>query len=183
MDHKSFIEEFGIQFLLNFGDFDPNDYTTVDWLKFGCASIINTLIMMTMVISLLGNTYARVQKNSLIADYKEMASYILEIESIFLWIGWKGQKQYFQFCYAYKDLELGQKEELIDKKLRIMKNKIQKFKEEFNYYEKDFKQKKQESCAEMKNIIRDVGIKYDEIISVNAEYNKKIIEKLKVISN
>lgn len=70
--------------MTNFGQFDTESYDKIEWLQFITSTFLNTLIMMTMIIALMSSTFEKVQEMSLIADYKEMANYITEIESIFL---------------------------------------------------------------------------------------------------
>ena len=70
--------------MTNFGQFDTDSYDKIEWLQFITSTFLNTLIMMTMIIALMSSTFEKVQEMSLIADYKEMANYITEIESIFL---------------------------------------------------------------------------------------------------
>ena len=139
--------------------------------------------MMTMLISLMVSSYSRIKENSTVADYIEMASYILEIESIFLRSGKKGEKKFFQFCYSKKDLQLSIKEESIDEKLKIMKKKILTFEGCFNIYEKDFKENKNKCLQELQEIIKEVSDKSHDIYLINEELNKEIDQKSSIVFN
>ena len=54
-----------------YGDFDPDGYTTTEWLMFLLASIIMPLILLNLLISIISDTYGRVQENSVASDYLE----------------------------------------------------------------------------------------------------------------
>ena len=175
--------EFKTQYLIAFGQFSTDGYDTVKWVQFYFSTIISLLVMMTMLISLMVSSYSRIKENSTVADYIEMASYILEIESIFLRSGKKGEKKFFQFCYSKKDLQLSIKEESIDEKLKIMKKKILTFEGCFNIYEKDFKENKNKCLQELQEIIKEVSDKSHDIYLINEELNKEIDQKSSIVFN
>ena len=58
-------EDFGISalnsFLMNFGEFNSDDIILVEGIAIVLASIVNPLIMMNLLISIIGDTYDRVQ--------------------------------------------------------------------------------------------------------------------------
>lgn len=147
--YELLIDEFNLQYLLNFGDINTENYSFVDWVQFFGASTLNSLIMMSMIIALMGNTYERVDDLATIAEYKEMASYILEIESMLLWLNFKSKKKYFQFCYSRTKLEIGEEQAVIDEKLKKMKEKVNGFYTEISA----LKQEREKSSSECKAIL------------------------------
>lgn len=171
--------EFKTQYMINFGQFDTTTYLLKDWMQFYGSSAINALILMTMIIALMNSTFERVQQYSLIADYHEMASYILEIESIFLWLKRPNSFKFFQFCYSVNEVQLGQPEELIMEKTKIIKVNIEEFKAKFEIYERKIRQNKQECENELQGLLHDVAGNLEEITLLNAENNRQILEKLK----
>jgi hypothetical protein len=174
-----FIQELNTQFMVNFGQFDTSNYNYIEWMQFIGSSFSNTLIMMTMIISLMGSIYERVEETSLIADYKEMASYILEIESIFLILRRKSSKKYFQFCYANASLQLGQKEDFIDEKIEIMEKKINRIKQKFNLYEKNIYDHKTQCEQELQSLLQEVVQQYQKIAASNSELNNQLHLRIK----
>ena len=127
----------------------------------------------------MSDTFNRVEETALIADYKEMASYILEIESIFLFLNRRSSLKYFQFCFVVKDLELGEDERVIEEKIKNAKKKIDDFKLKFDVFEETIMKEKKDCEDELQRMEQVVCIKFDELISENSALNKEIQEKLK----
>lgn len=73
-------------YLLNFGSFviDENDGSW-EWVCFVISSMINFLVMVNLLISIIGDTYDKVQAFRDIADRREMAEMVLEIEYLMVW--------------------------------------------------------------------------------------------------
>ena len=173
------VDEWSIQYLLNFGDIDTDGYTFVDWIQFFGSSILNTLIMMSMIIALMGNTYERVQELAVIAEYKEMASYILEIESMLLWLQLNSKKKYFQFCFSRTQLEIGEEEEIIDEKIKKIKEKVVSFASEFQV----LKEETEKSTLECKDILdsslEQSSKQIEEIFTITRNLNDQIKSTIK----
>lgn len=76
----------GDTFLLNFGSFtiSEEDHWLM-WLCFVISSMINFLVMVNLLISIIGDTYDKVQTFKVIADRRELAEIILEIEELMIW--------------------------------------------------------------------------------------------------
>ncbi|OMJ92789.1 hypothetical protein SteCoe_4425 [Stentor coeruleus] len=93
-DYESF---YTIQntYLLNFGSFIINENDgSWEWLCFVISSMINFLVMVNLLISIIGDTYDKVQSFRDIADRKEMAEMVLEIEYLMIWKRNMGVKKY-----------------------------------------------------------------------------------------
>lgn len=67
------------------GDFDTDDYSTGEKILFLFSSIINMIIMLNLLISILGDTFDRVQSGLTEADRFSIAQMVLEIESLLFW--------------------------------------------------------------------------------------------------
>ncbi|OMJ80406.1 hypothetical protein SteCoe_19361 [Stentor coeruleus] len=72
-------------YLITLGTIDKPDYSTIQWICFILATIINPVIMMNLLISIMGDTHDRVQESKEVADYRELANLILEIEIATIW--------------------------------------------------------------------------------------------------
>jgi hypothetical protein len=73
-------------YLLTFGEFfihEDND--SMLWLCFVVASVVNFLIMVNLLISIIGDTYDKLQAYKEVADRKEMAEVVLDIELLMVW--------------------------------------------------------------------------------------------------
>jgi hypothetical protein len=65
-------------FLLMYGDFSVDEYTTSLWILFTLASIVMPLIMLNLLIAIMSDTFERVTTGMVEADGKELNSLILE---------------------------------------------------------------------------------------------------------
>jgi len=85
-----------ISYRIDLGDFDTAGYSTIDWIIFFLASVVNPLIMLNLLISIMGDTYDRVQDGREISDLKELAEMVLEAETLLYWKRGLGQALYIQ---------------------------------------------------------------------------------------
>ena len=85
-------------YLLNLGDFNTDGYGLFEWIIFFCASVINPLIMMNLLISIMGDTYGRVKEEQEIADMKELTEMVIEGEYLLFCKRHQGRKTYTQIC-------------------------------------------------------------------------------------
>ena len=172
------VDQFNLQYLLNFGDINTENYSFVDWVQFFGASILNSLIMMSMIIALMGNTYERVDDLATIAEYKEMASYILEIESMLLWLDFKSKKKYFQFCYSRTKLEIGEQQAVIDEKLKKMKEKVDNFYTDISALKQEHEKSSLECRAILESSYDHSSHQISEIINSLSSSNESLKQSL-----
>ncbi|OMJ78564.1 hypothetical protein SteCoe_21587 [Stentor coeruleus] len=168
------INEWNIQYQLNLGQFSTENYDFIDWMQFFGSTGLNTLIMMSMIIALMGNTFEKVEEMAAIADYKEMASYILEIESMFLWLNRRSKKKYFQFCYVTTSLQLGEDEAILDAKISKIKQKVMSLSTELGTFIKDIDGVYHEYDLGLDRLNLETNKKYDDLIQANFEQNQTI---------
>lgn len=94
----SFAEYLTVSYRLDLGDFDA-DYTEVfDWAIFFLATMINPLIMLNLLISIMGDTYSKVQESNDIANFQELTEMIIEIEKLMFWKKGVNSKQFLHQC-------------------------------------------------------------------------------------
>jgi WD40 repeat protein len=140
-------------YMLNLGNFSTDNYGAFEWVVFFFASVINPLIMLNLLISIMGDTFGRVQEGQEIADMIELTEMVLEGEYILFCRRHLGQKSYLQIC---REEELTSVELSIDVKLDKLKEKI-------SMLEESVESKSQEIITEVKDTIAGVNIKVDEM--------------------
>jgi WD40 repeat protein len=103
-----------------FGDIE-NPKDIIQWIVLTINLIVDPIIMLNLLISIIGATYERVEEKNEIADMKEMAEMILEVEIYSTWNRHKSGKYYLQMCTNKEmldtDLSPEAKLKAIDKKL------------------------------------------------------------------
>jgi WD40 repeat protein len=95
-------ESMTLAYELNLSAFETDDYSTWQWIIFMLASIVNCVIMLNLLISILGDSYERVQLNLVESDYSQMLEVILELEKMMIWNRNKGIQTYLHKCNLLK---------------------------------------------------------------------------------
>jgi len=131
---------------LDLGDFNTDGFGAIQWIIFFLASMINPLIMLNLLISIMGNTYDRVQDGQEIADRKELCEMIIEAETMLYWRRNLGEKVYMQMLSEQQQLTaagdwMGRVRELKIKLIQnnmILKQSIEKQNEQFTSIRENF---------------------------------------------
>jgi len=84
-------------FLLMYGDFSVDDYSTSMWILFCIASIFMPLVMLNLLIAIMSDTYERVTNGMVEADGKELNALIIEQEQIMFWNRDKKESSHMQW--------------------------------------------------------------------------------------
>lgn len=88
-DNLGFWDYFLNAFKLNLGELNTTEAQGIlGWSLFVIVSIINPVIMLNLLISIMGDTYGRVKESRIVADSRQLAGMILEVEGV---MGWKRQ--------------------------------------------------------------------------------------------
>mmetsp|Transcript_29501 Transcript_29501/g.29235 ORF Transcript_29501/g.29235 Transcript_29501/m.29235 type:complete len:622 (+) Transcript_29501:1709-3574(+) len=95
----SLVNYFAGSYLLNLGEFDTEGLGVLKSVMFFIVSLINIIVMMNLLVSILGDTFDRVEENLEVTDYKELAEMILEIETLMVWNRNVKENRYFQICF------------------------------------------------------------------------------------
>ena len=66
-------------------------------LMFYVAALINPIILLNLLISIMGNTFSRVDDSREVSNYKELASMVLEAEQLMYWKK-RDSSSYLQSC-------------------------------------------------------------------------------------
>lgn len=81
-----------------------SNYDVYQFIIITAAVVMNPVIMLNLLISIIGDTYNRVQSSSAIADMRELCEMILEIEHLAFWRRNTTLQKYLQVCSS-KDIE------------------------------------------------------------------------------
>eukprot|EP00347_Sterkiella_histriomuscorum_P006093 403354093 len=96
-----FLENLKMTYRLAFGDFSPDEYTSLEWLVFILSSVFIPLVLFNLIIAIMGDTYDRVQTSAKCVDLKEQANLVLEVEELMYWkrdVG-EGDKKKILICF------------------------------------------------------------------------------------
>jgi WD40 repeat protein len=94
----NFSDYFTLSYLIMLGSINSASYNTIQWVCFIAATIINPIIMMNLIISLMGDTYDRVQEGREVADYKELTFMCMQSEIATLWQRGVGVHSHLHLC-------------------------------------------------------------------------------------
>lgn len=122
-----FYSYFGFTFMTTIGEYESfghsaSGFQPISLIIFTITSIINTIVMMNLLISIIGDTFDRVQQGIAVADLKQLGFMIYEIESLMFWRRNRKETVYMQrLCPKH-----GEKNEEVvwDGKLREIKNAV-----------------------------------------------------------
>ncbi|OMJ69060.1 hypothetical protein SteCoe_33313 [Stentor coeruleus] len=101
---------------LNLGSFSSDEYSTLMYFAFVLHAILNPILMLNLLISVMSNTFERVNSQVEVADSKELAKMILEAELVYAWNRDNIEKEYL---YMIKGVEI---EEIQDSTLAQVRN-------------------------------------------------------------
>ena len=98
LDQINFSNYMTLSYLITLKTILDTNYNTIQWICFILANIINPMILMNLIISIMGDSFDKVQENRDIADYKEKAALIVEIEVSRIWKRSSKLQQRFHLC-------------------------------------------------------------------------------------
>jgi hypothetical protein len=107
---------------LNIGGFDTSGYSYATYFIFFCNTLIVPIMLLNLLISIMSDTFDRVNNQLAWADAKELITMVIEAENIMFWNKNKNHKEFLHFCY--KKTRDG-KNEQNDIKLRTKVSKLQ----------------------------------------------------------
>jgi WD40 repeat protein len=116
-------------YLFDLSNFETDDITASQWVVFFIASIMNCIIMLNLLISILGDSYGKIQETMIESDYSQMLDVILELEKLMIWNRQKGAHIYLQVCREFEDGDDGKELESqvkdLNKKLEDLSQKFE----------------------------------------------------------
>ncbi|OMJ87262.1 hypothetical protein SteCoe_11029 [Stentor coeruleus] len=85
-------------FDLNLGNFSSNEYVSLDYFGFFLASIVNIIVLLSLLISILGDSFDRFRLEAVEIDNTEMAKFVYDLELLIFWNKKKNFSSYLQIC-------------------------------------------------------------------------------------
>ena len=154
---------------LNLNVFDANE-SSLAYLIFFFATIINVFVMLNLLISILGDSFERFQLSALEIDYIEMVDVIREIEILIIWnrfpcVNYENEKGYLIVCDISSDDKLNRAFDWEGRISMIERNTAREI--------KPIKLDTEEIKTEMKAEVRNNNI---EIQNIKAEIKNMKIE-------
>jgi WD40 repeat protein len=89
------------------GNSNTDNYDKLQWLFYLFITLFNFIIMLNLLISILSDTYARVNEYQIIADGKELANMIMEVELMLFWRKKMDTKEFIHVCRDESDEDIG----------------------------------------------------------------------------
>jgi uncharacterized protein YdiU (UPF0061 family) len=158
---------------------DIQNFQSLGVTIFTMTSIINTIVMMNLLISIIGDTFDRVQQGRNVTDFKELVSMIYEMETLINSARNEKQRIYLQRL----SVRFGTGEEL-----GVWEGRVRELMKVINSVRFDVKsslrmlvsEKEDEQAAsdEIKQRINDLEKKHDNDMKEVKESLRKICEKL-----
>ena len=176
----SFSQYLTVSYRLDLGDFNA-EYTEIfDWIIFFIATMINPIIMLNLLISIMGDTYSKVQESNDIANFQELTEMIIEVEKLMFWKKGVNTKQFLHQV----DFLTGNDEESdkIIVKIKAMKSKAHNINELLESIEERISKN---NITTMENNIIDIkreqeefGVEMMEILQKDNEILEDFLMKL-----
>ena len=149
------------------GGFDTDSKDLIGNFLIVLTTLFNCIIMMNLLISILGNTYARVNDEAQVEDLKQLISMIIECESFYITRRNNKNKTILQICEEYKPLEFNPEID-IKNRFKGLKSEIETLNSKFSDLQKNFQK-----------ISLEIREKQEETITKQENYKKEIIIELK----
>jgi hypothetical protein len=124
-------------FDLNLGSFDNAHSLNLDYLGFFMASIVNVIVLLSLLVSILGDSFDRFRIEAVEIDHIEMSELVYELELLLFWRKNSNKSSYLQICdtlhmsYSIDDWEGTTKaiqanlSKAFDKRLKIVEGGIE----------------------------------------------------------
>lgn len=142
---------FVITYSTTLGNSDTSNYDKLQWLFYLFITLFNFIIMLNLLISILSDTYARVNEMQMIADGKELASMVMEVEMMMFWRKTLNKKEFVHVCRDESN------EEIVDSVVILGKFKAMNL--AFGNYES----KVENSISELERMKGDIAYENDII--------------------
>ena len=173
IDSRNYSSFLGYTYMTTIGEYTSFDlgvekFNGFEVGIFTMLSIVNTIVMMNLLISIIGDTFDRVQQGIAVADLKQLGEMIYEIESLMYWnrglketvfmqklstkFGsaaegiWDGKvremKKAVDGVYIKLHLPIinaSKHSESIDKEVKLLKDKVNSIEDKFNIMNQDIK--------------------------------------------
>ena len=110
-------------YVQNLGELSASPTNFLTWVLFIIISIVNPVIMLNLLISIMGDTYGRVKAGKVVADAREVAGMVLEVETLMNWNRALNGKTFLKVLCEEADLKTGEKD--VDEMVKELGDEIQ----------------------------------------------------------
>lgn len=176
VNELSFSEYLVVSYRLDLGDFNADFTELFDWIIFFLATVINPLIMLNLLISIMGDTYSKVQESNDIANFQELTEMIIEIEKLMFWKKDKVGKHYLQICDFVSGTDASS--DKIIEKIKTMRIQVSGIEDTVKYIKESIARK---NIKETDEIISSIHADQDEIhggVVEQLNQNNEILERI-----
>ena len=101
------------------GNYETKTFDKAEWLNYFLVTLLISIVMLSLVVSVLSDTYARVSSHAQVADSQALAQMIYECELLFFWNRDKSESKFVFLCTEQEDPTL----EKVDVKEKVGKLK------------------------------------------------------------
>jgi hypothetical protein len=122
-------------YLYDLGDSLIKGDSKLHWLAYFLVTFLNNIIMLNLIISIMSDTYSKVQENSSIADSLELANMLIDVESIMFWKRSQNVKTFYFICEHSEEVQAN---EDLTYKIKKIKQVITGVKEELQANHKTY---------------------------------------------
>ena len=106
-DDKNFVDGVTISFMIALGDWENDNFSLTEWVIFGFSSVLMLVVMMNLLISIVSDTFERVQMDATIKDAEQVIELILEIDSLLFRNRQKENWKRIVICQPYQPNQTG----------------------------------------------------------------------------
>ena len=171
-DLQNYSNFLGYAFLASIGEYNSytessDNFDALSFIIFIMISIVNTIIMMNLLISIISDTYDKVQLRIGVANLIELIKMTVEVESILYWNKNKKERVYVQRVLKKNGIG-GNKNEAWEGRIKEIKNEMENI-------GRNMQENIQKVNENMKNALK-VSLKEanDTVINKVGELDKKI---------
>eukprot|EP00358_Blepharisma_japonicum_P000946 CAMPEP_0202952354 /NCGR_PEP_ID=MMETSP1395-20130829/37860_1 /ASSEMBLY_ACC=CAM_ASM_000871 /TAXON_ID=5961 /ORGANISM="Blepharisma japonicum, Strain Stock R1072" /LENGTH=218 /DNA_ID=CAMNT_0049662323 /DNA_START=381 /DNA_END=1034 /DNA_ORIENTATION=- len=171
-------------YVVAYGEFNLDaSYTRWQDLMYVMASLLNTLVLLSLIISLMGDTYDRVSGGIDIAETKEFAMLILEAETLLFWKrNNNAPLAYLQECSLEREAGEGDqwkgKINAIRKQVKLTENCCDEALKDISSFNKFFQEFPKLIGAKMAKLIKKNSLENDEDRAKDEEYFMVALAKI-----
>jgi peptidoglycan hydrolase CwlO-like protein len=170
---KEITDTLKLAFQLNLGDFDPDKYSVGQYIVFIIAAIMNLIIMLNLLISILGDSYDKVQFTMIETDYEQMTEVIIEMERMMIWNRDKKLARYIHKFELFKN-EFSEVE--WEGRIRIMQDSLSVIKTEVRDLETNLEKKIEKIAESQTNLEKKIEEIAESQTNLEKNLEKKIAE-------
>lgn len=171
----NFVSAMKDAYLLDLASFEAGSFTNSQWVVFFMASIINCIIMLNLLISILGDSYSKVQETLIESDYSQMLDAILELEKLMVWNRNKGVRIYLQIC---RELEDDDESSALESQVRVLNKKVEsisfKFEQKFKTTEDILREIHDNQIKDLNKKVDDISQKFNQTDTILREIYEKV---------